>query len=152
MRFSCKESFADCLCGSRYKKFGSYIFTAINKEKGCEDLEPRSPFRIAVQMYDLWQKITFPPLGCQNKVKTADFTPKSAVFGPSAGTRTRGILVPKTSRKLCIFYSLFLASYFIKPLISSNFRSHRFFYFRSISGQISGHKSALPSKRNRPSA
>ena len=75
----------------------------------------------------------------------------SCIFGPSGETRTRGILLPKTSRKLCIFYSLFLASYFIKPLISSNFRSHRFFYFRSISGQISGHKSALPSKRNRSS-
>ena len=75
----------------------------------------------------------------------------STLFGPSGETRTRGILLPKTSRKLCIFYSLFLASYFIKPLISSNFRSHRFFYFRSISGQISGHKSALPSKRNRSS-
>ena len=73
-------------------------------------------------------------------------------YGPSGEIRTPGILIPKTSRKLCIFYSLFLASYFIKPLISSNFRSHRFFYFRSISGQISGHKSALPSKRNRPSA
>ena len=72
-------------------------------------------------------------------------------YGPSGETRTRGILVPKTSRKLCIFYSLFLASYFIKPLISSNFRSHRFFYFRHISGHISGHKSALPSKRNRSS-
>ena len=35
-----------------------------------------------------------PPLGCENKVKTADFAPKSAVFGPSGETRTRGILVP----------------------------------------------------------
>jgi hypothetical protein len=33
------------------------------------------------------QKITFPPLDRQNKVKTADFTPKSAVFGPSGETR-----------------------------------------------------------------
>ena len=32
------------------------------------------------------QKIEFPLLGRQNK-KTADFTPKSAVFGPSGETR-----------------------------------------------------------------
>jgi hypothetical protein len=39
MRFSCKESLPDCLCGSRYKKFGSYIFIAINKERGLKGHE-----------------------------------------------------------------------------------------------------------------
>ena len=75
----------------------------------------------------------------------------SNLFGPSGETRTPGVLIPKYRQNLYIVYSVFLGRFSLIRLLSSNFFSTQFFYFRHISGQISGHKSALPSKRNRSS-
>ena len=79
------------------------------------------------------------------------FVMKTGGFGPSGETRTRGILVPKSGQNLYIVYSLFRDGISQIWLISKNFFHTQFFYFRHISGQISGHKSALPSKRNQAS-
>ena len=91
----------------------------------------------------------FESLARMNEKREAKSLP--FMIGPSGETRTRGILVPKSGQNLYIVYSLFRDGFSQIILISKNFFHTQYFYFRHISGQISGHKSALPSKRNRSS-
>ena len=113
--------------------------------------QARSGFREAVSQQGSTGALHLIVRVSHSKDKSRESKRSFGFYGPSGETRTRGILVPKYRQNLYIVYSVFLGRFSLIRLLSSNFFSTQFFYFRHISGQISGHKSALPSKRNRSS-